>query len=95
MAYFANGTEGLYLEAQCCECLHRGNDDVMCPISAVQTLYNYDQIGNEDLTAAMNFLINEQGDCQMKKALDTLNLINSADDLTDLERWEMERDKCK
>lgn len=66
MAYFANGTEGLYLEAQCCECLHRVNDDVMHPISAVQTLANYDQIGNEDLTAAMNFLINEQGD-QMKK----------------------------
>jgi hypothetical protein len=70
MAYFANGTEGLGLEEQCETCLH-GMYDGLCPVVSVQLTYNYKQLdaGNGDLRAAMNMLINEQGQCRMKAAI--------------------------
>lgn len=71
MAYFANGTEGDILTNQCHTCLHGMNDDVLCPVVSVQMTYNYDQLndGNEDLRAAMNMLIDEQGNCRMCQAI--------------------------
>lgn len=71
MAYFSNGTEGMILDEQCAVCIHE-DQDAGCPIALVQMLYNYDQIGNDDLQAAMNILINEKGRCQMKPLIDKL-----------------------
>ena len=72
MAYFANGTEGDTLNEQCHKCLHGMSDSVLCPVAAVQMEYNYKQLddGNEDLHAAMNLLVNEAGECQMKAAME-------------------------
>lgn len=69
MAYFANGTEGLYLDEQCCGCLYGLDEEVLCPVSAVQNIYNYDQIGNDKLREAMDLLIDKKGICRMKKAI--------------------------
>ena len=64
MAYFANGTEGEYLEAQCGRC---PLVDKVCPIKHVQLLYNYDQLdkGQEKLKSAMEILIDEDGNYLM------------------------------
>lgn len=72
MAYFPNGTAGEYLTEQCNNCLHGIKDDIVCPVAVVQMSYNYDQLdeGNEALQEAMNELIDENGDCQMKKAIE-------------------------
>jgi hypothetical protein len=65
MAYFSNGSEGEYLENQCADC---PLNDKHCPVFRVQMRYNYDQVspGQEKLRAAMNLLINEKGDCQVR-----------------------------
>ena len=70
MAYFSNSSEGFVLDEQCCEC--HIPDDVPCPVLLVQTMYNYDQMkeGNEKLREAINQLIDEKGNCQMKLLLD-------------------------
>ena len=64
MAYFANGSEGEYLDAQCGRCPLA---DKMCPIKYVQMRYNYDQLdnGQEKLKAAMEILIDKDGNCKM------------------------------
>ena len=64
MAYFANGSEGECLEAQCGRC---PLGDKTCPIKHVQLLYNYAQLrkGNEKLQEAMEILIDKGGNCQM------------------------------
>lgn len=69
MAYFANGTEADILDQQCEKCLYGMSDDILCPISAVQLTYNYDQRDNEKLAEAMNLLINNDGLCLMRKAM--------------------------
>lgn len=63
------------LEEQCCKC-HLGN--TYCPVLAVQLEYNYEQCnkGNEKLAEAMNLLINEDGICAMKMALETTSKVN-------------------
>jgi len=68
MAYFANGSDGEYLEDQCIDCPLSCRP---CPVYAVQNNYNYKQCskGNEDLRAAMNLLIDEKGNCKMLEAL--------------------------
>lgn len=70
MAYFSNGSEGCALDAQCSDC--RIPNDAPCPILWVQMTYNYDQLdkGNEKLREAMNCLVNERGECQMKPIID-------------------------
>lgn len=72
MAYFANGTEGMILDEQCSACLIP--DDAPCPILLVQMHYNYDQVVDggldNDLAKAINMLVNEKGQCQMKLILD-------------------------
>ena len=77
MAYFANGSEGEYFDNQCTEYLH-GDPDFCCPIAAMQMLFNYDQCRNKKLEEAMNVLVNEKGDCQMKPIIDELR--NKEDD---------------
>jgi len=76
MAYFSNGTEGMYFDEQCHNCIHGMNDEVMCPIVYVQTTYNYDQLnkGNEQLRDAMTYLVDERGDCQMKKVMEEVGI---------------------
>jgi hypothetical protein len=71
MAYFANGSEGATLDDQCCECILCDEaHEICCPILAVQMTYNYDQVGNDDLRAAMNLLVSKKGECQLKPYLD-------------------------
>lgn len=70
MAYFANGSEGEQLDRQCAEC--KLPDDAPCPVLLTQLTYNYKQIGNDDLSEAVNLLINSEGICQMKPLLDEL-----------------------
>ena len=72
MAYFPNGTAGEILDEQCHNCLHGTSDGILCPVAHVQVEYNYDQLEpwNKPLRAAMNLLINEQGICQMKAAIE-------------------------
>lgn len=68
MAYFANGTDGDYLEAQCEKC---PLGQKACPVLHVQLLYNYDQVakGQEKLREAMNMLVDPKGICQVRKEL--------------------------
>ena len=68
MAYFANSSDGFTLDAQCDNC--RIDPDMPCPVLLVQLEYNYKQVKNADLKAAMNLLVDEKGICQMKKVLD-------------------------
>jgi hypothetical protein len=73
MAYFANGSEGAVLDDQCCECVLCDDDgEFCCPVMVVQNTFNYSQIGNDDLAAAMNVLVAEPGKCQLKPYLDKL-----------------------
>jgi hypothetical protein len=68
MAYFANGSEGMYLEEQCADC---PLGEKGCPIYLNQVFYNYDQLkpGNEQLRESLNELINKDGICQMRQLL--------------------------
>ncbi|WP_299084951.1 hypothetical protein [uncultured Paraglaciecola sp.] len=70
MAYFSNSSEGGVLDQQCMDCPIA--DDAPCPILLVQATYNYRQLddGNEKLREAMNCLIDDKGNCQMKPILD-------------------------
>ena len=71
MGYFPSGTAGEYLDEQCTECIHE-DPEAGCPIALVQMEFNYSQHdqGNGKLKRAMGILINETGDCQMKKMID-------------------------
>ena len=73
MAYFSNGTEGMYLDDQCAECIH-AEEDACCPVAFVQMEFNYSQLdrGNEDLKKAMEILIDKKGNCNVKKAIDAM-----------------------
>lgn len=94
MAYFSNGTEGLFLEEQCESCLHGMKDDLMCPVMHVQLEYNYKQIDdhNKYLRAAMNLLVDEQGNCLMKAAMEKAGIkfdLSGRDQMSlDMERGE-------
>lgn len=68
MAYFANGSEGEYLQDQCADCVL---GQAACPILHVQMVHNYDQCrpGNEVLRQAMDKMIDDNGDCQMRVEL--------------------------
>jgi hypothetical protein len=92
MAYFANGSEGAILDNQCDECIH-GISEEMCPVAFVQMNYNYTQKG--DLTKCLNYLIDEHGICQMKRAIDASKILHQAAtdtrDKSDLEIWEEQR----
>jgi hypothetical protein len=70
MAYFSNGSEGMILDEQCCDCIIP--NEAPCPILLVQEWFNYDQNDNPNLEKCLNMLINEKGECQMKKVLDKM-----------------------
>ena len=94
MAYFPNGTAGMTLDEQCCECIHGLKDDEMCPVYFVQASFNYDQIGNEPMERLLNYLVGKEGVCQMKQTLERCKLINHEDnEISELERFDKERQK--
>ena len=48
MAYFPNGSDHDYYEAKyCSRCVHRGTDEVGCPVMALHFLWNYDAVGKD------------------------------------------------
>lgn len=53
MAYFANGSEGERLEAQCNHCAHLAS----CPVYMLQFLWNYTQLKNETQKLALDTLV--------------------------------------
>lgn len=63
------------LDEQCETCLYGMDEDVLCPVSAVQNIYNYDQLDNEKLEEAMDMLIDKKGVCKMKKAMEDAGLM--------------------
>lgn len=60
MAYFANGSEGMYYEARYCNrCVHGQDEEKMCPIMELHLLWNYDAVGEKadaDKKLALNLL---------------------------------------
>lgn len=92
MAYFPNSTAGEVLDRQCSDCpLGSGWNDPSqkqlfddepemrpCPVAFVQLEYNYTQVDNNDLRRAMNFLISEDGICQVRKELQDIRNDESA-----------------
>jgi hypothetical protein len=66
VAYFSNSTDGDILQQQCDEC-PLGREGMHCPAFLVQSLHNYDQVGNEKLKSAMELLIDKKGECQLRK----------------------------
>lgn len=62
MACFSNGSEGMVLDDQCFKCVL---GEKSCPILFVQMSYNYDAVGNKIATEILNYLVNEDGECQM------------------------------
>ncbi|MDA8138001.1 MAG: hypothetical protein M0036_05035 [Desulfobacteraceae bacterium] len=69
MAYFSNSTEGAILDEQCDECLHADPDEA-CPLAFAQMNFNYAQCGNELAEKILNSLVNKDGKCLMKVAID-------------------------
>ena len=62
MAYFANGSEGMAFEEQCERCKL---GDEPCPITWVQTEYNYDAVNNKTARAILDDLVKDDGTCIM------------------------------
>lgn len=75
MAYFANSTESTALDQQCSEC----RITEACPVLLAQSLFNYRQAGNQDLERCLNLLIDTDGFCFMKKAIDETPFRRSTD----------------
>lgn len=69
MAYFPNGSSGEHLDAQSMTCPVGADPDAPCPVLLVQLTYNYEQHDHPKLKDAMNLLINEAGNCQMRKVM--------------------------
>jgi hypothetical protein len=77
MAYFSNGAEGIVLDNQCAVCPVGRQPDLPCPVFLVQLAYNYQQVdeGQDKLRDCLTCLVDEQGTCLMKKAIEkTLDL---------------------
>jgi hypothetical protein len=48
MAYFSNGSEGEFFEAQwCSKCVHDGKE-AGCPVMALHIIYNYQECNNKE-----------------------------------------------
>lgn len=96
MAYFPNGTSGQVLDDQCDECIHGLSNDVMCPVYLAQIHFNYDQCRPREkkLRTALNMLIDEKGNCQVKAAFEKVRYVKTVDDdISELERFDRERGK--
>jgi len=77
MAYFSNSSDGEKLYRQCEECFYDMDTEQethSCPVHAVHLMYNYDQCdrGQEKLRGALNILVNEHGECQVKPLVDKI-----------------------
>ena len=64
MAYFANGSEGECFDYQCSECKY---GELPCPIWVVQSEYNYNAANNKVATSILDYLIKDDGTCEMWK----------------------------
>ena len=62
MAYFANGSEGMAFDDECCLCKFGQRP---CPIQYVQMMYNYDAANNKVATDILNSLVRNNGECVM------------------------------
>ena len=71
MAYFSNGSEGMVFDDECMDCPAAFKT---CPVSLVQSLYNYDQVGNDTASRILDHLVTQQDGkyigCQMKRVMD-------------------------
>ncbi|HKZ40646.1 MAG TPA: hypothetical protein VJ044_06765 [Candidatus Hodarchaeales archaeon] len=68
MAYFPNGCAGEVFDNQCGQCRYGEK----CPIRFAQELHNYDAVNNETATSILNYLVKDDGICEMFK-LDPVN----------------------
>jgi hypothetical protein len=97
MAYFSNGTEGIVLDNQCAVCPVGTHPDLPCPVLLVQLAYNYEQLGKgqDKLREAITYLVDEQGTCLMKKALEKAHGLPDPDEpinvLPSMVEWAKER----
>ncbi len=67
MAYFSNSSEGERFDDECAKCKL---GEKPCPIALVQSLYNYDAIGNKTATEILDALVKNNGTCEMRKLLE-------------------------
>ena len=78
MAYFANGSEGAVLEAQCDNCplgAAPEGTDTGCEVLLIHLLYNYDQVGSgqEKLREAMSLLVDDKGVCRIRQRIEKVS----------------------
>jgi len=64
VAYFSNGTEGMIFDEECSNCIF---GEKPCPIALIQFTYNYDQCRNEKVKEILDMLVNQKGECSMKR----------------------------
>lgn len=76
MAYYSNSTEGAVFYAQCAECVHGMSEDILCPIAAVQSMFNYDQNRDQNLKACLSMLVDQKKGCLMKPIIDDIKINN-------------------
>ncbi len=69
MAYFPDGSSRIVFDEQCETCIHE-DPGTGCPIAYIQLNHNYDQIGNDNLEAVMDALVDENSVCQMKPLIE-------------------------
>lgn len=62
MAYFANGSEGMFFDEQCMNCKY-GQEP--CPIAFAQLECNYEAANNETATKILDILIDNKEGCMM------------------------------
>lgn len=79
MTYYANGTEGAELDAQCMNC--QIGIEKYCPIAHIQYEFNYKQFGKDRfqgyLSPTINAILNTlicNGECRMKKCIDDMKI---------------------
>lgn len=63
MAYFANGSEGATLDAQCDACPLSKKS---CPVYEVQSLFNYEQLRVPTLRYTLRRLVGDDGRCRLR-----------------------------
>jgi hypothetical protein len=69
MAYFQNGTASECLDRTCQTCLL---GSTRCPVYMIQNLFNFEQVikGKEVIMRFLHFLIDDDGNCQVKKLIE-------------------------
>ncbi len=54
----------MVFDEECCDCCF-GEDP--CPIALIQATYNYDQCRNPKVKEILDILVNQKGECAMKR----------------------------